>query len=195
MVAAATMVTLTTSCDGVVQSKEIDYQVLSKPNDFKVWYDEVLKKAGDNAKVMDEVDFSIRRPSEDGRKDKDYIMINVVYQDPADKRRVEEVDYFGNITGWQSPQKKEIEILVGNAEDYRLEDDLFDFTQVSFDILNKVIADALAKYKDEAKYENQYVKHLYINEKEIEVVIYGKIKANGVEKSEYYRTDLKGNAE
>lgn len=108
---------------------------------------------------------------------------------------MEEVDYFGNITGWQSPQKKEIEILVGNAEDYRLEDDLFDFTQVSFDILNKVIADALAKYKDEAKYENQYVKHLYINEKEIEVVIYGKIKANGVEKSEYYRTDLKGNAE
>lgn len=207
-VALATTLAGVTSCDKVKNAAEavqtateggaeVDYQMLSKPEDFKKWYDEVITRAGDNAKVMDEVEFSISRPSLEGsikrEGEKDYLVVDIVYQDPADKRRVEEINYFGHTSGWQTPEKKEIQVTGLGAEDFRLEDELFDFSQVKFETVNKVIADALAKYKDDAKYEYQYVKYVDIKKEGISVTVHGKIKANGVEKSEYYKTDLQGN--
>lgn len=198
-VAIATTLVGVTSCDklkNATGTKEIDFQTLSKPEEFKEYYDNILSKAGENAKVMDEVEFVITRPSVEGmvklEGQPDNFYMHIIYQDPADKKRIEQVEYHNSL-GWQEPQKKEIEVRGLNKESYKLEDDLFDFTQISADLLNKVIADAMAKYKDEAKYEYQYVNNIVINEEEIKVSIHGKLKGNGEEKTETYFTDLKGN--
>lgn len=208
-VAVATVLGTVASCDKVKEAAnavqtaaegvaEIDYQFLSKPEEVNKWLDDVRAKAGEHTKVMDEVKFHINRPALEGtikrEGEKDYLYASIVYQDPEDKRRVEEINYHGNVSGWTQPEKKEINVVGIGAEDFRLEDELFDFTKVSNETVNKVIQDALAKYKDDAKYEYQYVTSLKINEDGIEVGIFGKIQTNGVEKTEYYRADLQGNS-
>lgn len=208
-VALATTLVGVTSCDKMKNAAEavstaaeggaeIDYQFLSKPEEVKKWYDDILAKAGDNAKVMNEVKMLLYRPSVEGtikrEGEKDYLFAEVVYQDPADKRKVEVIKYHGNLTGWKEPEKMEIQVHGPGAEDFRLENELFDFNQIKPELISKVISDALAKYRDDAKYEYQYVKNLIINIEGIKVDIHGEIKANGVEKTEYYKTDLQGNA-
>lgn len=207
-VALATTLVGVTSCDKIKDAAdtvstvaqggaEVDYQMLTNKEESKKWFDEVLAKAGENAKVMDEVSFSIDRPSLEGsikrEGAKDYLAVYITYQDPEDKRRVERITYFGHTSGWQPAEKMEIDVSGSDAENFKLEDYLFDFNQVSFDLFHKVITDAFTKYKDEAKYEYQYVKHIDINKDGFKVTIHGKLKSNGVEKSEYYNTDLKGN--
>ncbi|MDR2206604.1 MAG: hypothetical protein LBE36_10690 [Flavobacteriaceae bacterium] len=176
---------------------EIDYQFLSKPEEVKKWYDAIVEKSGDNAKVMDEVKFWINRPSKEGmikkEGEKDYLHISIVYQDNVDKRRVEEINYFGHTSGWQVAEKKEIQVIGGGAEDFKLEDELFDFGQVTLDNFNKVMADAMKKYKDDAKYEYQYISNVTINIVGFYVTVKGKLKSNAQEKSEYYKTDFQGN--
>lgn len=207
--AALSLVALsTTSCDKVKDlvstAKDatagpaaIDYQFLSKPEEVKKWYDEVVQKAGANAKVMDEVRFLIYRPSSEGmikrEGEKDYLMLSVVYQDSKDKRKVQEVLYLGNVSGWKPAETKEIQVMGIGSENFNLEDELFDFNQVSLESINKVAADAMAKFKDEAKYEYQYIQGLEVTKQGIEVTVKGKIKANAQEKTELYRADLKGN--
>lgn len=208
-VAFATVLGAVISCDKVKEAasavqtaaeggKEIDYQFLSKPEEVKKWLDEVRAKAGEHAKVMDEVKFYINRPALEGtikrEGEKDFLYVDIVYQDPEDKRRVEEINYFGNTSGWTQPEKKEINVVGIGAENFRLEDELFDFNQVTDETINKVLQDAWAKYKDEAKYEYQYIKGLKIDIEGIEATIHGKLKANGVEKTEYYKTDFQGNS-
>lgn len=208
-IAATAAMTLTfTSCDKVKESvsaakeatagpTEIDYQFLSNPTEVKKWYDEVVQKAGSNTKVMDEVRLSISRPSKEGmikrEGEKDYLVVSVVYQDDTDKRMVQEINYFGHVSGWKPAERKEIQVMGIGAEDFKLEDELFDFGQVSLDTVNKVLAAAMAKYKDDAKYEYQYISGVTIKKDGFDVSVKGKLKSNAQEKNEYYRTDLQGN--
>lgn len=206
MVAFATL----TSCDKLKETVnsateatagagEIDYQFFSKPEETKKWYDDIVKKSGAGAKVMDEVSFNIFRPSKEGMiqraGEKDYLYLTIVYQDNVDKRRVEEIQYMGNVDGWRQPQKKDIQVSGSGAEDFKLEDELYDFGQVSSETFNKVMADALKKYKDDAKYEYQYINSVFIKKSGFDVSVKGKLKSNSQMKSENYRTDLQGNAQ
>ena len=207
--AALSLVALsTTSCDKVKDvvntakdvtagPAEIDYQFLSKPEEVKKWYDQIVEKTGANAKVMDEVVFTVYRPALEGmikrENEKDHLMLNIVYQDDVDKRRVKQIDYHGNVNGWNPAETKEIQVMGAGSEDFKLEDELFDFGQVTLENINKVTADAMAKYKDEAKYEYQYIHWLEITKQGIEATVKGKLKSNAQEKSEIYRADLKGN--
>ncbi len=186
----------TEAASAVSGKEKIDYQVLSNEAESKKWYDAIVEKIGANAKVCNEVRFSVSRPSMEGmiRREgqPDNLMITANYQDPADKRRIEEISYYSEM-GWRGPEKKEIRVIGGNAENFKLEDKLFDFSEVTYDIFKKVSADAMAKYKDDAKYEYQYISSLDINKKEINVTVKGKLKSNAQEKSETYHADLKGN--
>jgi len=189
--------TVNSATEATVGAGEIDYQFFSKPEEVKKWYDEIVKKSGAGAKVMDEVSFNIFRPSKEGMiqraGEKDYLYLTIVYQDNVDKRRVEEIQYLGNVDGWHQPQKKDIQVSGIGAEDFKLEDELFDFGQVSLETFNKVMADALKKYKDDAKYEYQYISSVFIKKNGFDVSVKGKLKSNSQLKTETYRTDLKGN--
>lgn len=191
--------TVNSAKDATVGAGEIDYQFFSKPDEVKKWYDDIVKKSGPGAKVMDEVSFNIFRPSKEGMiqraGEKDYLYLTIVYQDSVDKRRVEEIQYMGNVDGWRQPEKKDIQVSGSAAEDFKLEDELYDFSQVSLETFNKVMADALKKYKDDTKYEYQYISSVFIKKSGFDVSIKGKLKSNSQVKSETYRTDLQGNAQ
>ena len=178
--------------------ESIDYKLFSDPAQTQKWYDAVVGKLGENAKVTDEVRFHISRPSVEGmikrKDDPDNLMISIVYQDNVDKRRVQEINYHSNNNGWEAPETKEINVIGPNADKFRLEDELFDFKEVTLETLKKVIDDAWKKHKDDEAFEYQYVNDITIKQNEIEVSIKGKLKSNAQEKSNYYKTDFKGNA-
>ena len=178
--------------------ESIDYKLFSDPAQTQKWYDAVVEKLGENAKVTDEVRFHISRPSVEGmikrKDDPDNLMISIVYQDNVDKRRVQEINYHSNHNRWEAPETKEINVIGPNADKFRLEDELFDFKEVTLETLKKVIDDAWKKHKNDEAFEYQYVNDITIKQNEIEVSIKGKLKSNAQEKSNYYKTDFKGNA-
>ena len=176
--------------------EKIDYKLFSDPVQTKKWYDAVVEKLGENAKVTDEVRFTVTKNSDkvvktdDGSDD---LSLSVVYQDNVDKRRVQQINYSSSF-GWREPQTMEIDVIGGNPEDFRLEDELFDFkNEITLETLQKVIDDAWKKYKDDEKFEYQYVYTIVIKKNLIDVSIKGKLKSNGQEKFGYYKTDFKGN--
>ena len=180
------------------EEESIDYKLFSDPAQTQKWYDAVVGKLGENAKVTDEVRFHISRPSVEGmikrKDDPDNLMISIVYQDNVNKRRVQEINYHSNHNGWEAPETKEINVIGPNADKFRLEDELFDFKEVTLETLKKAIDDAWKKHKDDEAFEYQYVNDITIKQNEIEVSIKGKLKSNAQEKSNYYKTDFKGNA-
>ena len=176
--------------------EKIDYKLFSDPAQTKKWYDAVVEKLGENAKVTDEIRFTVTKNSDkvvktdDGSDD---LSLSIVYQDNVDKRRVQQINYSSSF-GWREPQTMEIDVIGGNPEDFRLEDELFDFkNEITLETLQKVIDDAWKKYKDDEKFEQQYVYTIVIKKNLIDVSIKGKLKSNGQEKFGYYKTDFKGN--
>ena len=176
--------------------EKIDYKLFSDPVQTKKWYDAVVEKLGENTKVTDEVRFIVTKNSDkvvktdDGSDD---LSLSIVYQDNVDKRRVQQINYSSSF-GWREPQTMEIDVIGGNPEDFRLEDELFDFkNEITLETLQKVIDDAWKKYKDDEKFEYQYVYTIEIKKNLIDVSIKGKLKSNGQEKFGYYKTDFKGN--
>ena len=176
--------------------EKIDYKLFSDPAQTKKWYDAVVEKLGENAKVTDEIRFTVTKNSDkvvktdDGSDD---LSLSVVYQDNVDKRRVQQINYSSSF-GWREPQTMEIDVIGGNPEDFRLEDELFDFkNEITLETLQKVIDDAWKKYKDDEKFEYQYVYTIVIKKNLIDVSVKGKLKSNGQEKFGYYKTDFKGN--
>ena len=176
--------------------EKVDYKIFSDPVQTKKWYDAVVEKLGENAKVTDEVRFTVTKNSDkvvktdDGSDD---LSLSIVYQDNVDKRRVQQINYSSSF-GWREPQTMEIDVIGGNPEDFRLEDELFDFkNEITLETLQKVIDDAWKKYKDDEKFEYQYVYTIVIKKNLIDVSIKGKLKSNGQEKFGYYKTDFKGN--
>ncbi len=176
--------------------EKIDYKLFSDPAQTKKWYDAVVEKLGENTKVTDEVRFTVTKNSDkvvktdDGSDD---LSLSIVYQDNVDKRRVQQINYSSSF-GWREPQTMEIDVIGGNPEDFRLEDELFDFkNEITLETLQKVIDDAWKKYKDDEKFEYQYVYTIVIKKNLIDVSIKGKLKSNGQEKFGYYKTDFKGN--
>ena len=176
--------------------EKIDYKLFSDPAQTKKWYDAVVEKLGENAKVTDEIRFTVTKNSDKVVKtddDSDDLSLSIVYQDNVDKRRVQQINYSSSF-GWREPQTMEIDVIGGNPEDFRLEDELFDFkNEITLETLQKVIDDAWKKYKDDEKFEYQYVYTIVIKKNLIDVSIKGKLKSNGQEKFGYYKTDFKGN--
>ena len=176
--------------------EKIDYKLFSDPAQTKKWYDAVVEKLGENTKVTDEVRFTVTKNSDkvvktdDGSDD---LSLSIVYQDNVDKRRVQQINYSSSF-GWREPQTMEIDVIGGNPEDFRLEDELFDFkNEITLETLQKVIDDAWKKYKDDEKFEYQYIYTIVIKKNLIDVSVKGKLKSNGQEKFGYYKTDFKGN--
>ena len=176
--------------------EKIDYKLFSDPAQTKKWYDAVVEKLGKNTKVTDEVRFIITKNSDKVVKtddDSDDLSLSIVYQDNVDKRRVQQINYSSSF-GWREPQTMEIDVIGVNAEEFRLEDELFNFKEVTAETIQKVVDDAWKKHKDDEAFEYQYVNDITIKQNEIEVSIKGKLKSNAQEKSNYYKTDFKGNA-
>jgi len=189
---------VTPACEAANEAsgkEKVDYKLFSDPAQTKKWYDAVVEKLGENAKITDEVRFIVTKNSDKVVKtddDSDDLSLSIVYQDNVDKRRVQQINYSSSF-GWREPQTMEIDVIGVNAEEFRLEDELFDFKEVTAETIQKVVDDAWKKYKDDEKFEYQYVYTIEIKKNLIDVSIKGKLKSNGQEKFGYYKTDFKGN--
>ncbi|MDH6355497.1 hypothetical protein M2132_001840 [Dysgonomonas sp. PH5-45] len=176
---------------------DVDYRMFENKEATKKVFDDIVAKLGEQAKVVDEIDISISRPSVEGTikraGEADRLSITIDTQDPTNLKRIRRTNYWSTSGGWQPSEQMEVNVITGNKENFKLEDSLFDFNQVTFDVLFKVITDAYAKYKDTEKYEYQYISRVEFDKGGIEVKIYGKLASNEQEKSNYYKADFKGN--
>ena len=175
---------------------KVDYQMLSNDAELEKVYGVVLEKLGDNIQYVDNVRLSVARPSKEGTiiregsPDEFYLSITHLYQ--ADKKKLYEMSYSSE-SGWYSQGSRSVEVhgLV-NAENFRLEDEMFDMSSLTAEMLSKIVKDALDKFKDETKYSYQYVDDIEIEYGVVKVSIYGKLSANDLEKKNYYKADLNG---
>ncbi|MCL1944020.1 MAG: hypothetical protein FWF54_10805 [Candidatus Azobacteroides sp.] len=177
--------------------KEIDYKMLSNEADLKKVYGMILTKLGDNAKAVDKIYISVRRPSSEGtiiRKDEpDNLNLDITYLYPEDKKKLYNVNYYSGNKDWDEGSVKTVQLIGGNAENFRLENEMFDLTPLTPDILCQIVKDAMAKYKDDSKYSYQYIKNITINKKNgVDVSVFGKLSANDLDKSNYYQATLTG---
>lgn len=176
---------------------DVNYRMFEDEAETKKVYDEIVAKLGEEAKIADKIRVSISRPSVEGTikraGDPDSYSITIDTQDPTNPKRIRETRFWSD-RGWQPSQQMEVNVIGGNKESFRLENELFDFNNITFDIFKKVLADAYAKHKDTEKYEYQYIQGFTIDKKGFDVTIYGKLAANEQQKNNYYRADLTGKA-
>ena len=187
------------SCGGMGGGKlpvTVDYQMLSDKAELAKVYDVIVERLGDNIQYVNEIRIYISRPSKEGsiikegRPDEFYLNISHLYQ--QNKKKLYEMSY-SNEMKWYSSGVRDVEVL-GNVdkETFRLEDEMFDLSPLTAEILFKIVNDAWAKYRDETKYSYQYIQSIDIEYGIIKVCIYGKLAANDLEQKNYYEADLKG---
>ncbi|MCL1936889.1 MAG: hypothetical protein FWF52_00635 [Candidatus Azobacteroides sp.] len=186
-----------TSSSSALPTSKVDYQMLSDSVALRKVYDAVREKLGENIQGVDRISINIARPSKDEtiiRQGKpDEFRINLSYLYPKDKNKLFS-QYYVNDRGWSSGEVKGIQLIVGNAETFRLEDEMCDLSPLTAETLFKITQNALAKYQDTAKYSYQYVKNIEIKQGLVTVTVYGKLAANDIGKSLYYKADLQGAA-
>ncbi|RRD01944.1 hypothetical protein [Prevotella sp. OH937_COT-195] len=173
---------------GQTSGESVEFNVLTQPQELKKWYDKIAEKLGESSSVMDEISLNVNK-LQDNKGD---LLINLVYQSKEDKHNVVQLLYSSESIGWQVPITKGIDVVIGDAEDFKLEDELFDMKEIPYANLQKIVNAALEKYKDEAKYEYQYVEEITIKKNRVDVTISGKLKSNGLDKEKYYYTDFDG---
>lgn len=92
------------------------------------------------------------------------------------------------------PQAVEIS-YTGNAEDFKIEDFLFDINEIQVDKLNSTVKDAIARVSEkctDVKVQSFYVEIDSYGKPEISISIDGKLKSNGIKDDFYCRYDLQG---
>ena len=176
-------------------TSKVDYQMLSNDAELKKVYDAILEKLGENVKNVDEISIYISRPSSEGviiRQGKpDEFAISLSYLYPQDKNKLYRQNY-NNEYKWMQGEVKGVRLITGNAETFRLQDEMFDLSPLTAETLSKIVKDAFEKYKDAGKYSYQYVKRIDIKDSIVKVQIYGKLTVNDMEKSNYYYANLSG---
>lgn len=177
-------------------NKEVDYQMLSNEADLKKAYGMILTKLGDNVKAVDKITMSVRRPAHEGRiirkNEPDNLNLDITYLYPEDKKKLFNVNYYSGNKNWDEGSVRSVQLVMGDAEKFRLEDEMFDMSPLTPDVLYQIVQDALKKYKDESKYSYQYVNYIRVDKKGVSVDVYGKLSANDLEKKNIYRATLTG---
>ena len=174
---------------GQVEAESVELNLLNQPQELKQWYDTITEKLGEGASVTDEISLSVTKLQDNQGE----LFISLVCQSNENKHNVVQTLYSSSANGWQAPITKEIEIIGGNEEEFNLEDELFDWKEISYANLQKIVDAAWEKHKDEAKYEYQFIKDITIKKNSVDVVVSGKLKSNGLDKEEYYYTDFASN--
>jgi hypothetical protein len=174
-------------------AKNFNYKMFSDEAELKKIADGILAKAGDNISKLDKIDAWITRPSKEGsiKRDKpDYATITLTYLDPNDPKKLFEYRYDSDDESWSNGESKQVRLISGNAETFVLANEVYDASGITSDIVVQTVKEAWNKYKDEAKYSDQWVRGFVIKGGEISVSIKGILAANDLEKSESYKKKI-----
>jgi len=169
--------------------KEIDYQMLGNEADLAKVYDMAVKKMGDNIKYVEKLSMSISRPKERGNNGEDGLQIILQHIHPGNKNKLIEYTFWASEGKWENGQTMEIDLIGGDAESFRLEDNLMDLSGLTVERIYKAVQETLQKYKSD-KYAYQYISNINIENDEITIFIHGKLAANELLKFETYKVKL-----
>ena len=194
---------LLSSCGGVgggnsgLPTSKVDFQMFSNDEELTKVFNVVIEKLGDNIHYVDKVTMYISRPSKEGiiqrEGSPDTFGLSITHLYEHDKRKLYEMSY-NNESKWYSVGSRSVEVHGRvDKETFRLEDEMFDMSPLTPEMLCKIVKDAQTKFCDAEKYSFQYVKDIEIEYGIVEVTIYGKLAANDLEKSNYYKADMMGN--
>lgn len=176
---------------GISLGKELH---LSKSEDISTIVKQVKEKAGGKVMLDEALIFT-----EDGSDAISHATFK--YQDPKDPNGIMELIYYPKDSRWVGPNKMEITVYGGNAEEYRVSDDVADIDMVQFALIPKLLQDARAKNQGEININpGGYHVRVTCEENKPELTKFslsmeGKLKSNGVKKDVSYDTDYQGKAQ
>jgi hypothetical protein len=182
------------SSDGdALVGKNVDYKMFTNEAEVKRVMDGIYAKAGDNISKLDEMTISLNRPSKSGtikRDDPDYVHITLTYLNPKNPKKLFQYNYSSNQEKWDNGESMDVNLITGNAETFVLADEMYDASGLTSDMAAKMVMEAWNKYKDEAKYSEQWVANISIKEGKIRVTVRGLLASNDLEKYEIYEKKL-----
>lgn len=171
---------------------------LGESKDVLAIVKQVKEKAGGKV-MLDEATFYVKDdPSKENSDVINYVSFK--YQDPKDANGILGITYYPGEGRWVGPEKMEITVMGGNAEEYRVANDVADIETVKFDLIPKVIQDAKTKNQNEIDVKQIEFVSVTCDENKAEntkfsVYANGTLKANGVKKSISYDADYQGLAQ
>lgn len=180
--------------DSAVIPEKFDHKFLTDEAEVKKVVDEVFAKVGDSMSKLDKIDIWITRPSKEGtiKRDKpDYAAITASFLNPNDPKKLFEYRYSSERGGWDNGESKSVRLVTGNAETFVLANEMYDASALTSDMVVAAVKEGWAKYKDEEKFSDQWVKGIIIKDGTIEVAVRGILAANDLEKSYYHKVKIK----
>ncbi|GHT19075.1 hypothetical protein FACS189429_6360 [Bacteroidia bacterium] len=179
---------------GAGVSAKVDPKVLENKDEVQKIYDAVIKCMGAQASKADEITISINNPADKGKTGDSYLTMIIDMQDQKKPKQLVRQLFHGELGRWLPMQEVTVQAPYGNKENFRLEDELFDFTKITAEKLYNLIQDAYNKNNDGAeKYAYRYVERVNIDINGIRIDVKGKLEANDQVISKYSVYDLEGN--
>jgi DNA-binding protein YbaB len=180
---------------GAGVSASVDPKVLENKEEVLKIYDAIMKSMGDQASKAHEVRIHIDNPADKGRTGSSYLYLTMDMQDPNKPKQLIRQMFHGELGYWMTPEEVTVQVRGrGNKEDFRLEDELFDFTKIDAEKLYNLIQTAYNLEKDDAgKYTYRYVQYVTIDMNGINIDVVGKLEANDqiISKCVYFDLDGK----
>ena len=185
---------LMSGCGGAGVDAKVNPKVLENKEEVQKIHATIMKAMGEQATKAHEVRIHIDNPADKGRTGDAYLYLTMDMQDPNKPKQLIRQMFHGELGYWMAQEEVTVQVRGGNAENFRLEDELFDFTKIDAEKLYNIIQTAYNKDNDNAgKYTYRYVEYVTIDITGIRIEVTGKLEANDQIISEYVRFDLDGN--
>ena len=159
--------------NGVVNPK-----ILENKEEVQKIHDAIVKALGKQSSKTQEVTITIDNPADKGKKGDAYLHLMIDMQDPEKPKQLLRQQFHGELGYWMELQEVTIQVRGDDVENYRLEDELFDFTEITAGKLHSIFQTAYNQYADPAKYAYMYVSFVTIDIEEISVTVKGKLESN-----------------
>ena len=184
---------LVSSCGGAGVKSVVDPKVLENKEEVQKIHATILKSMGEQASKADEITIFVNNPADKGKKGDTYLNLIVDMQDPKKPKQLLRQQFSGELGRWLDMREGTVQAS-GDAENFRLEDELFDFTKIDAEKLYNLIQSAYNKDNNDAgKYTYRYVDFVRINITGIDITIKGKLESNDQIISKSAKFDLDGN--
>jgi DNA-binding protein YbaB len=181
-----------TGCGAGVDAT-VDPKVLENKDEVQKIYDVISKVMGSQISKANEISIRVDNPADKGESGNCYLYITIDMQDPSKPKQLVRQLFHGELGGWQATQEVTVQAR-GDAEDFRLEDELFDFSKIDADKLYYIIQTAYNKDNENPqKFTYRYVSSVNIDVTGIRVDVEGKLEVNDQMISDYVNFDLDGN--
>jgi hypothetical protein len=180
-------------------SSKIDLHMLEQPDQVKKVYELVLERMGEQARAVDDVDITVSDPTEKRIQhagDVVTLWIRLDFLHPSNPNKLQRYHYFSENNGWQAPESVDIDLRGYSNEEkenFVLEESLWNFKEkTSYETLQKVLDDALARKADPSKLSKLFIHSIVISESGYQISIHAKLASNDQEVNENYSYDLDG---